>query len=304
MKLTELKKTAKIVGIEFIKFVKPNCLYMIWFVLYFTIAWYILGADLHSFTFVLVIYGGSVAIALSPMGEYVLRLIKNYRRPSTQQEKEYLLPLFEEVLENAKQIDPKLSDNISILIMDDMFVNSLAAGRRTIAVTRGAIATFTADELKGILAHELGHISHGHTKAVMLTTVGNLLFTGLVWLLKMIFVIAELILRMVERFQIVFTILKFVTIFIRFMIDLSMIIFVHLSEIILALNSRANDIQADKFAYEVGYGKELISGLYVLQKISINAKTTLLDRIKAPHPHVSIRLEHLENLENGETPEQ
>ena len=46
-----------------------------------------------------------------------------------------------------------------------MYVNAFAIGRNTIAVTMGAIETFSSDELKGIIAHEFGHLSNGDTNS-------------------------------------------------------------------------------------------------------------------------------------------
>jgi len=154
--------------------------------------------------------------------------------------------------------------------MDDMHVNTIAVGRKTIAITRGAISTFSADELKGILAHELGHMTFGHTKALLLTVIGNFIFTALIWLLRLMLIVIEFLWGLVSHKSILFAILKFMAVAMRFIVDIAVMLFIHLSEIILALNSRANEIQADVFAYEVGYGNELISGLYLLQKISIN----------------------------------
>ena len=255
------------------------------------------------FFIVLLIYGGSVAIALSPVGEVILRLCENCREPLTQEEREYLLPLFEEVYENAKEIDPKLNHDIQLYIMDGVYVNAFAIGRKTIAVTRGAIATFTADELKGILAHELGHMTHGHTKALLLSVVGNFFFSIIVWMFRLLLYFLEVISNIVAHFNIVGVIFWLLTVATRFMADLSIFLFIELSQIILALNSRSNEIQADTYAYEVGYGVELISGLYVLQKISMNTNVKLSEKMKASHPHTAYRIAHLEKLENEDIPE-
>ena len=77
-------------------------------------------------------------------------------------------------------------------------------------------------------------------------------------------------------------------------------VFINVSEIILALNSRTNEIQADTFAYEIGYGRELISAMYLLQKISLDSNLRLSERLKASHPHIAYRIEQLESLENEE----
>jgi len=67
---------------------------------------------------------------------------------------------------------------------------------------------------------------------------------------------------------------------------------------ILASNSRANEIQADSFAFEIGYGRELISAMYLFQKITMNTNLSLSEELKASHPHTADRIAHLERLKN------
>ena len=288
-----MENTAKVT-----KFLSSNYAYLIWFVLYFTIAWIILGANSNSFIIVSIIYGISIGIALSPIGEEILRAMENCRDPATEQEINYLLPMFEEVYQNAKEINPNLKDGINLFIMDAMYVNAFAMGRKTIAVTQGAINTFTEDELKGVLAHELGHIIHGHTKALLLSVIGNFFFSVIVWVLKLLLNIIQLFSNIGARFNVIGIIFAVITFITRILFDVSVLVFINLSQIILALNSRANEIQADTFAYEIGYGKELISGMYVLQKISMNTRLKLTEKLKASHPHIADRIKHLEWLEN------
>ena len=282
------------------KFLSSNAAYVIWFLIYFTIAWIILGANLSAFIIASIIYGISITIALSPSGEAILRSLLNCREISTQEEKNYLIPIFDEVFQNAKEADPNLNDEIRLYIMDAMYVNAFAIGRRTIAVTKGAIATWTQDELKGILAHELGHMTYGHTKALLLSNIGNFFFSVIAWGLTLILRGIMFISGVVAFFNIVgiaFSILTFIT---KMFVDVSIFVFINLGEIILAMNSRTNEIQADTFAFEIGYGKELISAMYLLQKISINANVSLAEKMKASHPHIAYRIGHLENLESSD----
>jgi len=252
----------------------------------------------ESFLIVAIIYAVSITIALSPLGEILLRFIDGCREPATEQERNYLLPLFEEVYEDAKQLNPKLNNGIKIYIMDAMYVNAFAMGRQTVAVTKGAMETFTADELKGILAHELGHISYGHTKARLLTVIGNFFFTVMILLFKIVLVPMQFISNIMARFSVIgigFAVIAFIA---QFIVNLAIFLFVHVSHIILALNSRANEIQADTFAYDIGYGRELTSSMYLLQKISMDVNIRFWDKIKATHPHIAKRIANLERLEN------
>lgn len=276
---------------KLIKNLAKNYIYFVWVIIYFLLVWSILGADWDSFVLVFILYGISISIALSPLGETMLRFIEKVRPLSTKEEKEYLLPVFEEVYENAKEKDQKLNNNIKLYIIDNMYVNAFAIGRKTIAVTKGAVQTFSQDELKGVIAHEFGHLSNGDTKALLLSTIGNGIFSVLIFVLRIIMLITEVVFSLTQiPFLDVFAVLA------RFLFDIGVIIFSYVSEILLSVNSRQNELWADKFAFEIGYGEELVSSLYILQKISLPNNLKLLDRLRASHPNTAKRIEQLENL--------
>lgn len=276
---------------KLIKNLAKNYIYFVWVIIYFLLAWSILGADWDSFVLVFILYGISISIALSPLGETMLRFIEKVRPLSTKEEKEYLLPIFEEVYENAKEKDQKLNNNIRLYIIDNMYVNAFAIGRKTIAVTKGAVQTFSQDELKGVIAHEFGHLSNGDTKALLLTTIGNGIFSILIFILRIIMLITEFIFSLTKiPFLDIFSLLA------RFIFEFGVVVFSYVSEILLSVNSRQNELWADKFAFEIGYGEELVSSLYILQKISLPNNLKLLDRLRASHPNTAKRIEQLENL--------
>ena len=158
-------------------FIKNNWTYILWTATYMLICFGILGGTAQAFFMTAIAYAISISLALSPAGEWILRVVENVRKPVTQQETEYLEEIFEEVYENAKIEDLRLRDDIQIFVTDAMYVNAFAVGKKTIAVTRGAIETFSSEELRGVLAHEFGHIAHGDTIALLLNVVGNGLFS-------------------------------------------------------------------------------------------------------------------------------
>ena len=82
--------------------------------------------------------------------------------------------------------------------IDSLVVNAYAIGRHTIAVTRGAMETFSEDELKSIIAHEIGHILYGHTTALLLNIIGNGIFSIFVMIAKCIITILDFIQTPVE----------------------------------------------------------------------------------------------------------
>jgi len=281
-----------------LRFLKSNVLYILWFAFYFTIAWVLFGGNLQSLIIVSGIYAVSMGIALSPIGEVLLRILQGCREPKTEQERKYLLPLFEEVLEDAREVHSSLNKGIKIYIIDAMYVNAFAIGRKTVSVTRGALNTFSQEQLKGLIAHELGHMTYGHTKAMLLTTIGNLLFTLIVLILRIIVNIADGITDIVMQINVAGMVFKFISLVTKIMFEASVFLFMNLGELILSFNSRVNEYEADKFAYKIGYGKQLTSAMYILQKISMGGKVKLTERLKASHPHIAKRIGRLEELEN------
>ena len=99
-----------------------------------------------------------IVIAISPVGEAVLRFIYGMKVIKTNKDKEYLMQLFEEVYETVRENENYNNDRIRIYIDESMAVNAYALGTRTIGITRGVIETLTDNQIKGFFAHEFGHI--------------------------------------------------------------------------------------------------------------------------------------------------
>lgn len=217
-----------------------------------------------------------------------MRFFEKVRPLYTKREREYLIPIFEEVYANAKKVVPYL-DNIEICIIDKMTVNACAIGRNTIAVTKGAIEIFSEEELKGILAHELAHIINGDTIATLLTLIGNGFFTVFV-------VITKLILLVVDFFQNPRGFGKLITILTNAVCIAFIFLFTFIGNIIVSINSRKNEYRADEFAYILSYGEDMVEALYLLQKISMGDNSSTVERITASHPHIAKRIGTLENL--------
>ena len=114
--------------------------------------------------FGIVAYALSIAIALSPAGEWLLRVQTGCKRIKRVEYKERLEPLFREVYDKAKEQYPLLSENIELFMSQDKFPNAFATGRNhqhaAVAVTMGLYEMLNEKELEGVIAHELSHIKH------------------------------------------------------------------------------------------------------------------------------------------------
>lgn len=78
-----------------------------------------------------------MVIALSPIGEWILRVQNGCKSISDPADKERFEPLFQEVYSKAKQMNPGLPDNIRLFISNNEEPNAFATGRKTVCVTRG-----------------------------------------------------------------------------------------------------------------------------------------------------------------------
>ena len=208
---------SKVLNVEFLK---NNYLYIIWCAVCFTATWVFFGMSIGTFFLVLVLYIISLTTAFSPMGEKILRLVNRVRQSETKREKEYLIPIFEDVYAQAKRIYPNLREDTEICITDAIYMNAAA-------VARGAVDSVSDEELKGFIAHESGHTAHGDTKAVLLTTAGNGLFTIFAIISKMIVNFVDCMLN--KRGFAGFTELIF---------NILLLVFVYIGEVILCQKNK------------------------------------------------------------------
>lgn len=296
----KIKKYLKLITEQFfevlddmLNFWGNNKIYFISTIIYFYISFKILGGTIETFFNLIIIYLVTIFIAFSPTGEKLLRLLNNVRPLETSKEKEYILPLFEEVYEQAKSRN-KYLNKIEICVIDNMTVNAIAIGKHTIAVTKGAMQTFTEDELKAVMAHEVAHIVHEDTTARLYAIIGNGIFTIILFIYKLILFIFECINETVSRNK---NVLSFFIALIRFILEISTFLFTFSLQIVMMTNSRKNEINADKFSYDLGYDREMIESLYLLEKISLGDNSTIIQKMTASHPRITKRIEYLESLD-------
>jgi heat shock protein HtpX len=271
-------------------FFKSNWIYLIVIILYFLIAWTVFDNTVEAFFGLLSTYSVSFVIAFSPAGEDLLRLLHGVRKLETKKEIQRLKPIFEEVYREIKKQYP-IGDDIEIYIIDVMSINACAIGKRTVAVTRGAMQSLSADELKGLIAHELGHIAFGHPKLILLATLGNGIFTILMLMLKAIILFFEAVAKGFQN-----EIMNAIVILIKFVTEACIFVFFYIVDILLAVNSREHENRADLFTCFAGYGQNLADTLYVIQELTISKSAKISDRLKASHPNIAMRIGRIERF--------
>lgn len=286
--------------------IKNNISYILWFIFYFVLAFLTLSSDdliteEGAFVICVILYAVSIFVALV-FGEKILKVINGVRPIETKEEKEYLLPLFESVKTDALRVYPNLP-KIELYIIDKMSVNACAIGKHTVAVTKGAIATFTEEELQGVILHEFAHIYYGNTTAEILNKIGNGFFTVYIICVNFFFQVLDLLFSDLDDTDTRHLSGLFKTLFwfIRMSINLSVFLILFVGNVILSGNSRKNELRADRFAYDTGYGEDLKSALYLLQKISLGENSHLIEKLCRKHPRLSKRIAQLEDLLDKDT---
>ena len=263
-----------------------NFPYLIWLAFYYVLFSLMFGANGTSFIVVAVIYAVSILTALSPAAEGIYRWASKVRPMAHSKEIDRLLPLFEEVYDEALEIDPRLPKDINLYVQEDMDINAFAFGRSTLVLTRGSIEMLSDESLKGLMAHEFGHFSHLDTTVILIAYVGNMslsIFT------KFFFWFVGTMNKIMPSEERAFMIrcLQKTLVFL-----FKTILFI--GDLILMPVSRSHEYMADAFADKCGFGNQLAYVLYQIYKISKSGKGSVIEQLRSTHPPLSQRIGRLE----------
>lgn len=215
------------------------------------------------------LYFISLCIALSPFGEWILRKKNGCEKITRQEYHDYLMPLFNEVHEKAMQENDDIPKDVKLFINGSRDPNAFATGRKTICVTEG-LMRLSENEIKAVLAHEMGHLANKDTDALLLITVGNLIFGILYTIIQFVVL---LILAIGDSFMSSgktrhYTLFGyyetednddsgFLTILGLIVMWLFNFIWTKVGTLLVMKTSRNSEYEADKFSYDLGYGYHL-----------------------------------------------
>ncbi|MDO4814403.1 MAG: M48 family metalloprotease, partial [Gemella sp.] len=266
-------------------------IYLILNLLFITLVTHILFGQqdlLVSFFIAMILYTISLAVALSPVGEWILRKQIGAHEIKRMDYKEYFDPIFQDVYAKAKLADPSLPNDIKLFMSNDKSPNAFATGRKTVCLTEG-IVDKPVDELKAVLAHEFGHLSHRDTDVLLVVIVGNFIFSALITFLKVIITIIGFFLSLSERrFRYVITsTLTVVT------INFLMWAWTKIGTILIMKSSRENEFEADRFASNLGYGNALCA---LLDSFGTSDEKGLFALLASSHPDTNERIFRLQEL--------
>lgn len=246
----------------------------------------------------IVLYVVSLAIALSPVGEWILRLQTGCKKIKRAEQIEFLEPLFKEVYEKAKELDSSIPDDVQLYINNDEAPNAFATGRKTICLTEGMLH-MPKEQIKATLGHEFGHLAHKDTDMILLVTVGNLIVNLIILGIRLIISFFYIIFSAVAGFLegsnhgLVSLIKEIYYLLITFIVSGLVWIWTKIGTLLVMKSSRSNEFEADEFSYNLGYGNDLCA---VLDVICDSKAKGLFASLASTHPHKDDRIAKLQEL--------
>ena len=244
----------------------------------------------------IIIYGISLCLAISPLGEWILRLQTGCREITDPEVLERLQPLFQEVHEKAKRLNPSLPDDVKLFMNHEEQPNAFATGRKTICLTKGFL-NYSDEEIKAVLAHEFGHLSHKDTDFILLIAVGNFIVSGIFLLMRIMVSIMGIMGLVNEDGRGGGTKLYFFTYLLDGFLAILMWLWTKLGIVLVMHSSRQNEFLADEFSFRCGYGSALITSL---SSFGTEGRTGLWANLVSSHPDMKVRIEKLLALEDEE----
>ena len=234
----------------------------------------------------------SLLLFLRPVQVVVLAPLLGARRP-TRHERATLDVAWRSVLQ-ANRL-PSRRFVIAVLPIDEL--NAFACGGHLVVVTSYAIDTLPRDELSGVLAHELSHHLGSHTVAL---TIGHWLSLPVFALARIGFFlqnVATAATRTFARRSSSLTVLGQFTSAILMAISWIFLSGLLLSNAIANVVGRNAELQADRRAVTMGFGRPLASALRrVIGERRGERPTTLRERLAATHPPARTRVAQIEAL--------
>jgi heat shock protein HtpX len=237
------------------------------------------------------LYLVSLCVALSPLGEWILRMQTGCKPLKDQEQINRLMPLFNQVYSKAKAKDPSISDKVKLYISQDEEPNAFATGRKTICLTRGMLR-YTDGQIMGTLAHEFAHLAHKDTDLLLLITVGNFLMSAIFVVYRVVITLFVGLFTGALRMGSLGTFLT--SFLINTILAFLMWCWTKLGVLLVLHSGRQAEYAADQFAFELGYGEELGE---VLESFDTGGGGKgLWANLHASHPEARDRITRIEQL--------
>ena len=200
----------------------------------------------------IVVMGALLLLSLTPVGAWILRWQMGCRRP-TPQESEFLWPAWQSVC-LAAGYNPA---SFRLYVIDGPVNNAFAIGSNTIAVTVACLYGTSDRELRGVLAHELGHHVNNDTLWMAMTAtaehIGISVYNFIAFLSRIVGVLAII--------PLVGFVAALITIIIKLILTVFDFVVLGAWRLGYFWGSRQNEYAADRYAAQIGFADGLASYL-------------------------------------------
>lgn len=246
----------------------------------------------------IVLYFVSLLIALSPVGEWILRLQTGCKKIQNDEQRNFIEPIFREVYDKARAQDPSISDSVKLYMNHDEAPNAFATGRKTICVTEGMLS-MPVEQIKATLGHEFGHLAHKDTDLILVVAVGNLIVSAFILLFRLAIDLVHLLFVFSSVFvggsdgvfgALISTVYHLAMTAV--VVGLTWI-WTKIGVLLVMKSSRANEYEADEFSFRLGYGNELCA---LLNSFSGTNANGLFANLVSSHPDKDDRIARLQEL--------
>lgn len=231
---------------------------------------------------------GLVILSMTPAADYLLRPLYGFRKPLTD-EVGKLNTLVRAVCLDAG----KAPETLKVYIVDEQFPNAYALGLGSIGVTRRLLKNFPDNEIKGVIAHEIGHLNYkdslyskifmtvsiiGQVSLIIYHTIANVLssFARIPIPFLNLFV---LLISWAFRWQV-------------WLFELLLVVPLSFGKM---FGSRQCEYRADKYACQIGHGEGLYSFLYRILDMNNNS-SGFLSILRATHPPTAERIRKIDKM--------
>ena len=233
-----------------------------------------------------------ILISLSPIGEFFWRIRNKVYNSAPEEFAQYWQnanAVFEEVKNTAIQRGYKISNKVKLYYTPTNDLNAFALGHRTVIITH-AMMCIDPEYLKGVLAHEIGHIVNADGDLKLGINVSNGILTIF---LTVVSILSNFIIGVFTGAQNGF--MNVLGVIMNFLFNIVVLglftVWSYLGVLCVNSTSRKCEYKADGFAKELGYGEQLSAFLYALDG---NApKTSIFNLMYQTHPDTPDRIKAL-----------
>ena len=242
------------------------------------------------------VYLATIVIALSPIGEFIVRFQTGCKKIKDPEIMSRLEPLFYEVYQKAKMQEPLISDSVRLYMNDDESENAFATGRRTICVTRGLL-NMPDEVIKATLGHEFGHLAHKDTDRCLLV-LGNTAIAGICTLIELCALFFNIVASVMAAFTrnensfIVAMFGVFSSVVMLGIVRCFTKLWTWIGILLVMKTSRNNEYMADAFSCRLGYRDSLC---LLLQHFGDDHPKGLFASLASSHPENADRINHILN---------